>query len=183
MDRLIVAMGLVATALLGGLSVHAQTSGDSIPPNLAVPSGQTLLLEALAQGVQIYVCRPATDNPSVFAWTLQGPEAELLNRRGERIGSHFAGPTWAGNDGSQVVGEARESVNSSDPQAIPWLLLQARANQGTGIFSTVTYIQRLDTAGGRAPAAGCDQAHADQEQRVDYTATYAFYYPSAPVGP
>jgi len=183
MDRLIAAMGLLATALIGGASVHAQTGGDSIPANLAVPSGQTLILEALAQGVQIYVCRPTPDNPSVFAWTLQGPEAELFNRRGERIGNHFAGPTWAGNDGSQVVGEARETANSPDPQAIPWLLLQARANQGTGIFSTVTYVQRLDTAGGRAPADGCDQAHAGQEQRADYTATYAFYYPSAPVGP
>src|SRR5712692_2155209 len=180
MHRLIAAMGLVATALIGGVSVRAQTGGDVIPANLVVPSGQTLLLEAFAQGVQIYVCRPAQDNPSVLAWTLQGPEAELMNRRGEVIGSHFAGPTWAGNDGSQVVGEVRETVNSPDPRAIPWLLLQARANQGTGIFSTTTYIQRLDTAGGRAPADGCDQAHAGQEQRVDYTATYAFYYPSAP---
>src|SRR5262249_60141828 len=116
MDGFIAAIGLLATALVGGASVRAQPGGDSIPASLAVPSGQTLILEALAQGVQIYVCRPTPDNPSVFAWTLQGPEAELFNRRGERIGSHFAGPTWAGNDGSQVVGEGRETASRSDPQ-------------------------------------------------------------------
>jgi len=181
MDRLLVVMGLVAMTLVGGGSVRAQTSGE-IPANLVVPGGQPLLLETVAQGVQIYLCQPTADNPSVYAWTLRAPEADLLNRRGERIGRHFAGPTWEGNDGSQVVGEVRENANSPDPQAIPWLLLQARSNQGTGIFSTVTYVQRLDTAGGRAPAAGCDQARAGQEQRVDYTATYAFYYPSAPGG-
>jgi hypothetical protein len=182
MTRLIAAIGLVVTTLIGGASVGAQTGDETIPPNLAVPGGQPLVLEALARGAQVYVCQPTADNPSVLAWVLRGPEAELLNRRGERIGRHFAGPTWEGNDGSQVVGEVRETANSPDPQAIPWLLLQARANQSTGIFSTVTYIQRLDTAGGRAPATGCDQAHAGEEQRVDYTATYAFYYPSTPGG-
>jgi len=179
MERFIVAMAIVATTLIGAVSVGAHTLGQVIPPNLAVPSGHTLLLEALARGVQIYVCQPTSDNPSVFAWTLQGPEAELFSRSGERIGRHFAGPTWEGNDGSQVVGEVRATANSPDPQAIPWLLLQARANLGTGIFSTVTYIQRLDTVGGRAPTAGCDQAHAGQVQRVDYTATYLFYSSTA----
>jgi hypothetical protein len=173
---------LLVALLSGGVSVGAQMGGDSIPPNLAAPDGQTMFLESLARGVQIYACQPTPENPSVFAWAFQGPEAELLNHRDERIGRHYGGPTWEGNDGSQVVGEARESANSPDPEAIPWLLLGARANQGSGVFSTVTYIQRLDTVGGRAPATGCDQASAGQVQRVDYTATYAFYYPSAPNG-
>ena len=182
MDQLIVAIGLMAALLIGDASVGAQTDDASIPPNLAVPSGQALLLQAQARGVQIYVCQPRAENPSVFAWVLQGPEAELLNRRGDRIGRHFAGPTWEGNDGSQVVCATRETADSPDPQAIPWLLLQARTNQGSGVLSTVTYVQRLDTVGGRAPDAGCDQERAGQEQKVEYTATYAFYYPSAPAG-
>ena len=180
MYRLLAAIGLLTTALLGGGSVRAQTDEAAVPANLAVPGGNVLLLEALARGVQIYVCQPTADNPSVLAWTLRAPEAELLNRRGERIGTHFVGPTWEGNDGSQVVGAARETANSPDAQAIPWLLLEARANQGTGALSSATYVQRLDTVGGRAPATGCDQAHAGEELRVDYTATYAFYYSSAP---
>lgn len=139
-----------------------------------------LLLAAQARGVQIYVCQPRADDPRVFEWSFRAPEAELLNSRDERIGRHFAGPTWEANDGSQVVGAVRETANSPSPDAIPWLQLQARSNHGTGAFSTVTYVQRLDTWGGRAPVGGCDDAHAGQELRVDYTATYAFYYPSAP---
>jgi hypothetical protein len=53
--------------------------------------------------------------------------------------------------------------------------LKAKSNEGTGTFSKVTYIQRVDTAGGKAPSDGCDQAHADAEARVDYTAYYYFY--------
>lgn len=155
----------------------------TIPSNLAVPSGHVLLLQAQARGVQIYVCQEKSDSPGVFEWVFRAPEAELLNSRGEHIGRHFAGPTWEGNDGSQVVGAARATANGLSPDAIPWLLLEARSNQGTGVFSTVSFIQRLDTMGGRAPAGGCDDAFAGQELRVDYTATYAFYYPSAPGAP
>jgi len=158
----------------------AQGTGAAIPSNLVVPSGHVLLLQAEARGVQVYVCQAKSDSPGVFEWAFRSPEAELLNSRGEHIGRHFAGPTWEGNDGSQVVGEVRATASSPSPDAIPWLLLQARSNQGAGVFSRVSYIQRLDTSGGRPPADGCDDAHSGQELRVDYTATYAFYYPSAP---
>ena len=157
-----------------------QGTGAVIPSALAVPNGHVLLLQAEARGVQVYVCQAKSDSPGAFEWAFRAPEAELLNSRGEHIGRHFAGPTWEGNDGSQVVGEVRANASSPNPDAIPWLLLQARSNQGAGAFSTVTYIQRLDTRGGRAPADGCGDAQAGQELRVDYTATYAFYYPGAP---
>ena len=147
--------------------------------DLGAPSGHVLFTQSEARGVQIYACQAKADTPGVFEWAFRAPEAELLNSRGERIGKHFAGPTWEGNDGSQVVGMVRATANSPSPDAIPWLLLQARSNQGAGVFSTVSYVQRLNTTGGQAPADGCDDAHVGQEVRVDYTATYAFYYPGA----
>jgi hypothetical protein len=156
-----------------------QTDTAAIPTNLAVPSGHVMVFQALGHGVQIYVCEPKQDDAGPFEWTFRAPEADLLNASGEVVGRHFAGPTWEGNDGSQVVGEPHANAASPDPAAIPWLLLQARSNQGTGLFSSVTYVQRLNTTGGRAPAVGCDQAHRGQELRVPYTATYVFYYPSA----
>jgi hypothetical protein len=82
-------------------------------------------------------------------------------------------------DGSKVMGMARANADSPDPEAIPWLLLQAQSNDGTGLFSTVSYVQRLDTSGGRAPADGCAAASAGQEARVPYTAIYTFSYPVA----
>lgn len=42
-------------------------------------------------------------------------------------------------------------------------------------MSEVTYIQRLDTQGGLAPATGCDAAHEGATARIGYTATYYFY--------
>ena len=154
---------------------------NASPPGLEVPNGNAMLFELIGQGVQIYDCQPRPDDVSALQWTFRFPEAMLLNTRGEVVGRHFAGPTWEGNDGSQVVGEARANAPSPDPNAIPWLLIQARSNQGAGLFSSVTYIQRLHTSGGRAPAEGCDPAHAGQELRVPYTATYVFYGPSMPI--
>ena len=77
------------------------------------------------------------------------------------------------------MAEVVERANAPDPDSIPWLLLKAKSNPGAGAFSTVTYVQRLDTAGGVAPTDGCDQARAGTEREVGYTATYAYYYGAA----
>jgi hypothetical protein len=42
-------------------------------------------------------------------------------------------------------------------------------------MTDVTYVQRLDTAFGLAPATGCDATQVGATARVDYTATYYFY--------
>ena len=60
-----------------------------------------------------------------------------------------------------------------DPTAIPWLLLQTVSTEGPGIFDRVTYIQRVNTAGGLAPAAPGPFISAEEE--VPYTAEYYFY--------
>ena len=41
-------------------------------------------------------------------------------------------------------------------------------------FNQAKGILRVDTHGGVAPAPGCDAAHAGEEARVPYTATYLF---------
>jgi hypothetical protein len=46
-------------------------------------------------------------------------------------------------------------------------------------MADVSYIQRLDTAGGLAPTTGCDASHVGAIARVDYTATYFFYRPKS----
>ena len=62
-----------------------------------------------------------------------------------------------------------------DKDAIPWLLLTAAEHSGSGLMNSVTHIQRLNTKGGKAPAAGCDASHVGDETRVPYTADYFFY--------
>ena len=178
---------LVAIAALVGLAGPATAQGtpgtDDLPANLTPPAGTVLLFELGARGDQIYVCGADPDDATAYEWTFKAPEAELLNSRGEVVGSHYAGPTWQGFDGSVVVGEVLERADAPDAGSIPWLLLGAKEHAGGGVFSTITHIQRLDTAGGVAPTEGCDADHAGEEVRQPYEATYAFYYPSAPTTP
>jgi hypothetical protein len=177
-------LALVAViALIAGLSGVAlaqgtPTSDETIPANLAAPEGAALLFALAARGDQIYVCEADPDDASAFVWTFSAPEAELLNERGEVVGSHFAGPTWQGHDGSAIVAAVLERADAPDSGAIPWLLLEATDHAGSGVFSTITHVQRLDTVGGVAPSEGCDEAHAGEEARAPYEATYVFFYPA-----
>lgn len=155
---------------------------ESIPPpqvpdNVRVPDGQTVLLKGLGKGVQIYECTAKAGDPGEFEWNLKAPEADLTDEHGERIAKHYAGPAWEANDSSKVVGEVQQKTDAPRPGAVPWLLLKAKANEGIGTFAKVTYIQRVDTEGGVAPAGGCDQAHVNTEARIDYRANYYFYVP------
>jgi hypothetical protein len=95
-----------------------------------------------------------------------GPAAgDLLDDQGQVIGKHYKGPVWEAADGSTAAGVVQQHANAPDAKAVPWLLLK------------VTYIQRVDTEGGLAPADGCDKAHAGAEASADYQATYYFYGP------
>ena len=168
---------LVLGSLLAIFSV--KSVGQSVPPTqaptLRVPDGQTVLLKALGKGVQIYECMATPADPGKFAWSFKGPEADLTDENGGKVAKHYTGPTWEANDGSKVVGEVLKKADAPRPGAVPWLLLKAKTNEGTGTFARVAYIQRVDTEGGVAPAAGCDQAHVKSEARVDYAANYYFY--------
>ena len=178
--RIIVAGLLLATlAMASAPAVGAQSSPVPVPNTLKVPAGNVLLFKTVATGSQIYACAPRADDPTAFAWTFKGPEAELRNDLGEKVGTHYGGPTWRGNEGSTVVGEVVARADAASPNAIPWLLLRAKAHGGAGLFSSVTYIQRLATVGGVAPTGGCDRSTAGSERAVPYTAVYAFYYAAA----
>ncbi len=160
------------------ISVRESVPPPQVPNNIGVPDGQAVLLKALGKGVQIYNCKARADDPSKFEWSFKAPEADLTNEDGKKIAKHYAGPTWEANDGSKVVGELPpKQAPAPRPGAVPWLLLKAKTNEGTGTFAKVTYIQRVDTEGGVAPTAGCDQAHVNTEARIDYRANYYFYAP------
>ena len=176
---------LAVLAVLAGVAGSAAAQGysataESVPSNLTPPAGSILLFELRAQGVQIYTCEADPDDASAFVWTFTAPEAELLNQHGELAGNHIAGPTWQGLDGSAVVGTVLERADAPDAGSIPWLLLQATEHSGIGAFATITYVQRLDTSGGVAPAEGCDADHEGDEVRQPYEANYAFFYPTTP---
>ena len=134
---------------------------------IRVPEGNSLAYRVYASGVQNYTWDGTT-------WGLTGPVANLYsdpNYQGQ-VGIHHAGPTWISNSGGLVIGK-KEYECSPDPNSIAWLRLRADEIDGVGMFSDTTFIQRLNTSGGKAPV---DPGEYDgQPVSVQYTAEYLFY--------
>ena len=173
-------------ALLFGCAVSAPADpgndnrAPEVPASLVVPDGNKVSFHVYAVGVQIYGATASTNSPTGFAWTFRAPEAVLLDADGNLVGIHyaFAGPTrpaWETESGSRVVGIRTVAPVKVTTNAIPWLILNAdSANTiGPGILERTTFIQRVNTSGGLAPAAA--PTALGQEARVPYTAEYFFY--------
>jgi uncharacterized protein DUF3455 len=159
----------VMLAIEAGAGVHHELPPVDAPgcDDITVPSGHTFYFQAYARGVQIYRWSGTT-------WTLVAPSAVLYaDAKGKgRVGTHYAGPTWQSAGGGKVTGAVVERC-TADARSIPWLLLRATPDAGPGIFRRTTYIQRLNTVGGNAPAqAG---AFVGEQRNVPYTADYLFY--------
>jgi hypothetical protein len=161
---------LAIVGILFLLSAQAQ----QVPPPIQAPASEKLLLQVHAKGDQVYTCK---EGVTEFAWTLKAPDAQLFDKDGKPFGKHFAGPSWEASDGSRVKGNAVANAPSPDADSIPWLLVNVVGHEGSGVLSRATTIQRINTKGGKAPATGCNGAHAGQEIRVPYSADYLFYGP------
>ncbi len=172
----------------GGVGGTAWLTLPVVPPALAVPLGATLAIHDHGSGVQIYTCTPsggaggaagsgADAGAITYSWVLKGPDAKLYDVNSVQVGTHGIGPEWTSSDGSVVNGTKVEQVNApaTATNAIPWLLLRASSTTGTGVFSNVTYVQRVNTSGGAAPATGCDASTSGTDTSVSYTAEYYFY--------
>lgn len=159
--------------LLLAAAVMVAGCGSFAVPDSLEPVNQQRALTAAATGVQIYECRATKSGD--YAWTFVAPEAELFDRHSRSIGTHGAGPFWQSNDGSRVVGAVKARADAPNAGAIPWLLLETKSTATPGAFSGVTSIQRINTAGGMAPADSCTAAAAGKTARVPYRADYVFF--------
>lgn len=166
-------MRTIAAALLLTVLAGPTLAQDPLEP----PTGARKLLEFSARGVQIYICRKTADQAgnAVFAWVFEAPEAVLLDASGAQAGTHSKGPSWALKDGSAVTGEVIAKAPAPEPGAIPWLLLKVTSHKGTGGLDGASFIRRVNTSGGVAPQAVCDDAHEGSAASVSYTATYQFF--------
>ena len=157
-----------------------------VPANLEVPDGNTPYLMAHAEGTQNYFCVPTS---SGHTWTFFGPQATLFDDGGQQVTTHFLSPdaggtpraTWQHSGDTSTVWAAA-IANSTDssfvaPGAIPWLLLRVVGSEGPGgKLTETTYIQRVNTGGGIAPATGCKSAKdTGKKALVPYSTDYVFY--------
>jgi hypothetical protein len=176
--RLACALALALTGLLTATAAAqpaAETApGDPIDPRTYAPESK-LFLSVYATGVQKYTCQ------ATGAWLFTDPEAVLYKAAGDGkpIGTHFLNfatgrPVWQLKDGSSVEA-ARKAAAPGGTGNIPWLLLQAAVGNagadGDRLAST-TWVQRLNTSGGIAPAGACDPG---DTTAVPYTTDYLFW--------
>ena len=146
----------------------------SVPPELEVGPPNVNVATYHAVGFQIYECSAAG------TWGLRAPAALLFDDDQTVAAVHFGGidaglppgPYWKSTlDGSQVHGGSPTAV--PNPPSIPQLRLVGLDSTGDGVFTGVTFIQRLATTGGVAPTTPCKRA--GTKSYVPYTATYVFW--------
>jgi hypothetical protein len=173
---IVLAAVLFIVGLIMPTSVAASAGAPpTVPEVIAVPHGSRLLFSRHAKGVQIYACNNGQ-------WAFHAPRALLFNPRSHRpTGIHYggidrgltAGPWWESvHDGSRIRAGNAISAPSPNANSIPLLRLEVLERHGTGVFSPVSYIQRLNTVGGVGPIGACQPG---ERRWVPYTADYYFY--------
>jgi hypothetical protein len=175
-----------------------------LPVDMApVPEGNKLILGTHAVGTQNYVCKPSGAGVAYILFT---PEATLFGEDGGQVITHNFTPnpfepntdpkvvaggtiraTWQYRDTSIVWAklhgtdlDGRKGAVTPNSSAIAWLLLDGAGSQfgptGGDKLKDTTFVQRLKTTGGLAPATGCSSlTDVGNTAFVPYTADYFFY--------
>jgi uncharacterized protein DUF3455 len=162
-------------------------TGSDVDLRVDPPNEAFLLSHGV--GTQNYVCLPSTSIGRVM-WTLFTPQATLFGDQQEQLTTHFFSPnpveggivrvTWEHSVDTSFVWARLLQAVSVTANAIPWLKLKAEGTQvgptGGDTLAATTFIQRVNTEGGLAPATGCDSPTDIGSKRfVPYKADYVFY--------
>jgi hypothetical protein len=185
-------MFIAALAIAAPIAAMAAgINPPAVPSNLEVPPGSKAFAIGHAVGTQNYVCLP---DGAGAKWVLFGPQATVFDEGGDQIMTHYLSPnpaegtaaraTWQHSSTTSAVWALKEE-ESDDPQfvsldAVKWLRLRVVGSQeGTSSrdrLPKTTYIQRVNTAAGVAPAAECAAVgDVGKTKLVPYTADYVFY--------
>ena len=168
---------IAAVAALGacaGSPMMMKVDNASLPEAVRVPAGQKVMMATTGVGEITYECREKKDTAGQYEWAFVGPVATLYSGDKKRVGKYYAGPTWEAADGSRVTGK-QVAIAPASPGNIPLQLVRADPAMGAGAMTGVSYIQRLNTKGGVAPAMACDAMGKGNRQVVAYEADYVFY--------
>ena len=175
-SRLAVAAGTLLLGACAGMSapMMAPVDNAALPAAVRVPAGETQKMWTVGAGEITYECREKKDAAGQYEWAFVGPVASLKDGSGKVVGKYYAGPTWESMDGSRVT--AKQVAVAPQPAGnIPLQLVKAEPAMGMGSMQGVTYIQRLNTKGGVAPATACAASNTGAKQQVAYQADYVFY--------
>ena len=163
----------VAACFMVPMAAMAQMM--DVPEAVRVPAGSKSAMTAVGVGELTYECKAKAADAMAFEWVFVGPMAKLMDAQTQKeVGKYYGGPTWESMDGSKVTGK-QVAVAPGMAGSIPLQLVKAEPAMGTGAMTGVTYIQRLNTKGGVAPADPCGAATAGMKKNVPYQADYVFY--------
>ncbi|MGH3824080.1 MAG: DUF3455 domain-containing protein [Pseudonocardiaceae bacterium] len=136
---------------------------------------QKMMIQNTASSMKLY------DRNVDGTFGFREPQANLYDLETVALrGIHFVGPRprtaqWTDADGSRVVAEVMARVDAPPPadpaKDIQWLKAEAREKSGTGVFSKVTFIQRVLTYAGQ-PSLSCED---DVTVSQPYTTLYVFW--------
>ena len=131
-------------------------------------------MSTVGTGELTYECGVKATAPGEFEWVFAGHKATLYDTNKNPIGKYYGGPTLESNDSSKISGK-QLAVSPGASGSIPLQLVQASPATGDGALTGVTYVQRLNTVGGVAPADVCNAAALGTKRQVNYQADYNFY--------
>ncbi|MEP7302558.1 MAG: DUF3455 domain-containing protein [Caldimonas sp.] len=157
-----------------GPMMTPRVDNASLPEAVRVPAGHTMRMATTGVGEITYECREKSAAAGQYEWAFVGPVAMLHAADKRNVGKYYAGPTWEASDGSKVTGK-QVAIAPAMPGSIPLQLVKTEPAMGAGSMTGVTYIQRLNTKGGVAPATTCEAANKGQRRQVAYEADYVFY--------
>jgi Protein of unknown function (DUF3455) len=181
-------------------------TSPATPVAITPPAGNSAFLVGHAVGTQGYVCLPTSAAASWTVNAARPEATLFTNIFGEavQIITHFlspntnpnqfapnplpfGNPTWQSSfDSSKVWGQPTHAITAgSDPScpnagSITCLLLEVVGSEqgpdGGKLLTKTTFIQRLNTNGGSAPATGClASGDVGKQVLVPYTADYFFF--------
>jgi hypothetical protein len=187
----VIALG-VTPAVAQSQAAGREITPPSVPDNLVVDPPHVPFLATHGVGTQNYVCLPlATGGVGFVLFT---PQATLFDDELDEVTTHFFGPNpeekgvirvaWQhSKDTSTVWGRVKAfsfDAKFVTPGVIPWLLVEKKGTlagpTGGDKLTKTTFIHRVNTVGGAAPATGCGSpADIGKTQFVPYQADYIFY--------
>lgn len=187
---------------MSSASAPSPVTPDTIRP----PEGNSAYLAGHAFGTQGYVCLPTTSGASwtvnnarpqaTLFTTVFGTAFQIITHflspveNPNDVGPNpprFGDATWQSSlDSSRVWAQKFSGIKSGSDASCPnadsidCLLLQTIGSEpgplGGKILSKTTYIQRLNTNGGSAPALGCSTFNdVGRQALVPYSADYFFF--------
>lgn len=167
-------IGLAACAGMPAPSSMPAFDQAMLPEAVRVPAGHRVAMETVGVGEITYECRDRAQGGGQ-EWVFVGPEATLNDRAGRRVGRYYGPPaTWESADGSKLTA-TQVAIAPAAAGSIPLQLVKANPAMGAGAMTGVSYIQRVATKGGVAPASACDAGSRGRRETVRYQADYIFY--------